>query len=654
MNKRKAIVTGVCLLLVMMLLAGCSYMDDLPKEWKLPGIWEGGEAQADEGEDSSSPWRRGDDLKPQMPEFDDFLESLFVDSANSNTLNLHFYLADPEAYGITPGPVTLGEFGYEDKELSARSIQECRNYLARYSRDIMDRDQKIAADILEVYLDNSEQDLEFDYYYEPFKPGMGVHVSLPYSLAEYKFYDEQDVEDYLELLTQLEEYFKKILSWEEIKAGEGLFMTDERLDTVLEECGTYIWDGKESFFLNETFRERLEELEVLTQEQKDAYQKEEERILRTDFASAYEYLRAGLENLRGQGVNDQGVCYFPQGQEYYEYLINSNIGMTYRDVDELYQAIAEEIIGIYNTVYDIYDSNEGMWEEEEFGAQVDGRTPEEMLEDLRERISGDFPDTADSRYEIKKVPESMEEYMNPAFYMIPPIDRYYENVIYINEGQMKEGADGLYTTLAHEGYPGHLYQSVYFADQSSSSFRKMLDFTGYSEGWGTYAEYYSCRWLDGMSQAQREVYGLSQRLNLAISALLDIGINYYGWSREDTVQMCEGLTGTPSQDIVDEVYPYMISDPAGYLDYYVGYMEIVKMSDTARERLGGNFDVREFHRFLLDFGPAPFTVIQPYFQEWMEGCGEAPKPPVFDEDPQVAWKPGESRLRAVVNRVSFE
>ena len=639
MIKKKTAARWACLTLAVVFLTGCSYSEELFRYRGMPGAQEtseNGELQDSDGETSSSgsPWKRGDGMRPELLSFDDFLESMFLESANSNTLNLHFYLADPEAYGITPGPVTLGEFGYEDKELSAQSIQECRNYLKRYSRDDMTRDQKISADILDAYLDISERDLEFDYYFEPFKPGMGVHVSLPYSLAEYTFYDRQDVEDYLELLTQLEEYFGKVLNWEELKAEEGLFMTDERLDTVVEECQTYVWDGKEEFFLHETFLERLEEIPDLPEDEKERFRAEEEYLLRTDFVSAYEALIDGLEGLRGMGENDKGVCYFPKGQDYYEYLIDSNIGMTYESVDDLYQAIAEEIIGIYNEVYDIYDREGDQWDPEEPRTSGE-RTPEEMLEDLRERIQEDFPEAPASSYQVKRVPKSMEEYMNPAFYMIPPVDRYYENVIYINEGQLKEGADGLYTTLAHEGYPGHLYQSVYFGGKGSN-FRKMLDFTGYSEGWGTYAEYYSCRWLDDMEQTAQELYCLSDRLNLAISALLDVGINYYGWSREDTAQMCENLTGTPSEDIVADVYPYMISDPGGYLDYYVGYMEIIKMSDAAKAALGGSFDIQEFHRFLLDFGPAPFTVIQPYFQEWLDSYGES-QIPSFDEDPRVAW-----------------
>ena len=650
MNRKKTAARWLCLILAAVFLTGCSYTQELFKDWKLPvedraveSSQSGEESGAKRDSADASPWKKGDELRPGTMDFDDFLESLFLDSATSNTLNLHFYFADPEGYGITPGPVTFGEFGYEDKELSAQSIEECRRYLERYSREDMDQDQRISADLLDAYLDISERDLEFDYYFEPFKPGMGVHVSLPYSLAEYVFYDEQDVEDYLELLSLFEEYFGKVLEWEGKKAAEGLFMTDERLDTVLEECRAYLWDGQEEFFLNETFYERLEEVPGLTEEEKDAYRKEEEQILKTDFTSAYGLLIDGLEGLRGSGVNDKGVCYFPKGQEYYVYLIDSNIGMTYDTVDELYQAVGEEIIGIYNQVYAIYEEDESLWEQEEYVEREDDRSPEEMLEDLRERIGEDFPEAPDSSYQVKKVPKSMEEYMNPAFYMIPPVDRYNENVIYINEGQMKEGTDGLYTTLAHEGYPGHLYQSVYFGSKGCN-FRKMLDFTGYSEGWGTYAEYYSCRWLDGMTDAQKDLYCLSERLNLAISALLDIGINYYGWTREETEQMCENLTGASSEKIVENVYPYIISDPGGYLDYYVGYMEIVKMADTARETLGAGFDIREFHRFLLDFGPAPFTVIQPYFQEWMDGF-EGTKIPIFDEDPKVARLRGQNMLK---------
>ena len=87
---------------------------------------------------------------------------------------------------------------------------------------------------------------------------------------------------------------------------------------------------------------------------------------------------------------------------------------------------------------------------------------------IRDRIKTDFPELTDSTYEVKHVPKALESSLSPAFFLIPPIDSDTTNVIYINDKSREEGTD-LYSVLAHEGYPGHLYQSVYFNRKQSLS-----------------------------------------------------------------------------------------------------------------------------------------------------------------------------------------
>lgn len=621
----------------MSMLTGCSSEDILngfSGNNEKETVQEDGSSQA-HADEKKSVWEQGSMLRGDDLSFDEFLKELFVDSASSDTMTLHFFLSDPESYGITPGPITFGDYGYKDKESSLKSLEDCRYFLDKFRKTGLDREQQISADILEAYLNNCEKNLELEYYYEPLKAGMGLQAGIPYSMAEYTFYKKQDVEDYLELLTQVGDYYKQVIDWERQKAAEGLFMTDELLDMVIEECRVYQWNGEEEYFLHETFKERLDELPELSEAEKQDYVDREIQILKNEFYEAYEILIKGLEDLRGKGTNDKGLYYFSKGQKYYEYLIESNIGMTYSGVDELYTVLSQEIQDIYDEMYDLFARDDTLWDRWNDNPE-DDRNPDEMLEDLNLRIQEDFPQGPDSRYEVKKVSKSMENYMNPAFYMIPPIDRYTENVIYINEKEL-EGNYNIYATLAHEGYPGHLYQNTYFCDKNNTEFRKMLDFTGYTEGWGLYAEYYSYRWMDQISQEEQILNCLSERLNIVTSALLDVGINYYGWTREDAAQICESIIGTKSEQIIEQVYPYMINDPAGYLDYYVGYLEISQMAKEAELALGNNFDIKEFHEFLLDFGPAPFTVIQPYFQEWMDSYGFENKFPDIEYNPIMVY-----------------
>lgn len=637
----KRIQVFVCLLTVAGLLCGCSfqwnkwYVLDGQQAWR---EWFGGagedseRSEIAEKDDASEADGEGTDKQNSLWDnaqqygfsedmsFDEFTEYLFRDAVNTDTLNLHFYLTDPESYGITPGPVTLGSFEAADSEENQAAIDACREQLESYQTQEMDRDQQITMDLLNAYLDLCEKDMEFEYYYEPLGAGSGLHASMPYVMAEYAFYDRQDVEDYLELMTQMEDYFQGVLAWERERASRGLFMTDTALDMVLEECEAYLWDGKSEFFLKESFAERLDGLTELTAEEKQAYIKRNDEVLREEFADAYKSLIAGLKKLRGSAVNEQGLCYLEKGKEYYEYLIESNIGMTYADVNELYISLGEEVDGLGRQMNQIlYSGGEALWNEWAQG-YTDEREPEEILVRLEQCVKEDFPELGSNEYQIKKVEESMEELMNPAFYMIPPIDAFDQNAIYINEYKLGDGDCNLFAVLAHEGYPGHLYQNMYFNSMDYCNFRKILQFTGYSEGWATYVEYYSYRWMTEKSAAVNMLEMIYDQLNLALSAFMDIGIHYFGWSLEDTAGFCQQMLGFGKEDmdIVEEIYNYILCDPAGYLDYYVGYLEIRKMAEQAQEELGSLYDVKEFHRFILEFGPATFTVMQPYFEEWIE------------------------------------
>ncbi len=551
--------------------------------------------------------------------FDEFLDALFQEAANADTLTLHFFLTDPEKAGIEPGPVTLGRVeGAKEEELE--SIALLGEILESYPREELSREQRITADILTEYLDCLEKDFEMQYYFEIFNQGMGLHVSLPYALAEYVFYDEQDVEDYLTLLQDLDAYYRSALDWERQKAEEGLFISDESLDAVLEECRVYLWDGEEDFFLRESFRERLEELEGLTEAEIRSYMERHDKILKEDFTAAYRNLIDGLEELRGSGTNDKGLYYYPRGKEYYEYLIECNIGMTYESVEELFEVIHQDVLDILEEVRDILygEGKEGVLEEVTRKREVT-ETPEEMLEDLRRRILEDFPNAEGSDYRIKKVTPSMEDVTSPAFYMIPPLDRYDRNVIYLNDKTLKEQSYNVYSVLAHEGFPGHLYQNLLYHGNPHSRLRAVMQYTGYSEGWGTYAELYSYRWMEEQSEDAREANYLMARLNLAYAAYLDIAIHYYGWDETEVQKFCQEWMGIDSKEAVDSLYDYIIGNPAGYLDYYVGYLEILKLRDRAQEALGDRYQTKAFHQFVMEFGPAPFTVIRPYLEEWIEG-----------------------------------
>ncbi|OYP59497.1 hypothetical protein CG709_00440 [Lachnotalea glycerini] len=241
--------------------------------------------------------------------------------------------------------------------------------------------------------------------------------------------------------------------------------------------------------------------------------------------------------------------------------------------------------------------------------------PNTILEDLKSKITTDFPEPPNADYTVKYIDSSLSKHLSPAFYLTPPIDNITNNSIYINPDSNYSKID-LYTTLAHEGYPGHLYQNIYFNANNSDLIRKLLNYGGYTEGWATYVEMYSYQ-LTNIDSNLSKFLQLNNAITLYLYANMDIGINYNGWSLKDTSDYLSNY-GISDENAVSKVYCAIISEPTNYLKYCIGYLEFMELKKTAEKELGSNFQLKDFHEFILDTGPAPFYIIDKYMNTWMK------------------------------------
>ena len=231
-----------------------------------------------------------------------------------------------------------------------------------------------------------------------------------------------------------------------------------------------------------------------------------------------------------------------------------------------------------------------------------------------EKIQDDFPSGYETNYTLNEVPKSLEKYQSPAYYYIPSIDNNTVNNIFINKYSDYADMD-LYPVLAHEAFPGHMYQTTYFQNTNPDPIRALLRYTGYLEGWGLYSELYSYD-LSGQEENVAEFNRTINCIAYDIYCLSDIGINYDGWSREDTVDFV--TSAGYDEEAGNSVYEAMIENPCSYMTYYLGYLEFMDMKQTAREELGKEFDVKAYHQFILETGPAQFEIIHDRFDTWLE------------------------------------
>lgn len=541
--------------------------------------------------------------------FQTYTNELFRQELSGNTLSLHYTLKNPDTYHIMDTPVSLGSY-QTDASYVCASLENSLSLLHSYDKSKLSENHQITYEILEAHLTSSLRESQYLLYEEPLAPLTGTQAQLPVLLSEYQFYKKQDIDTYLALLGEIPEYFASILTFEEEKAKQGLFMSLSQADAIIEECETFI-NLQENNYLYSSFSERIQSLD-LSPKITDAYIEKNSDCIKQYVIPAYEQLKQGITSLRETGTNSGGLCHLPKGIPYYESLVATETGSS-RSIPELQQLtkkqIKEDLFSIQKTLSDISDDQPSPSSDffKSQGVVLEDSNPSAILSSLKSNLSGHFPAPPNVNVQIKYVSKEMENYLSPAFYLIPAIDNTEENIIYINNGHMSDDIS-LYTTLAHEGYPGHLYQTTYFAGQNPDPIRNLLDFGGYTEGWATYSEMLSY-YFAPIEKPQATLMQKNTSILLGLYALADMGIHYDGWSLFDTIAFFRGY-GITDTDAIEEIYDLILSDPANYLKYYIGYIEFLELKKEAITLWGEDFSQERFHKAVLNIGPAPFDLIR--------------------------------------------
>lgn len=546
-------------------------------------------------------------------EFESYIEDIFQQEMKTNTLNLHYTLAYPEDYGIDEYQVSLGTMEPDMLEKNQQETEKLQKELEKFDPSQLSEENQIIYDILSLEF-SSQLSLGSSYLLqEPLGPNLGIQAQLPILLAEYTFRTSSDIKDYFSLLADIPAYFQSILEFEEKKAEEGLFMSDISADRIIQQCQSFMETGTENYLFS-MFNQKVEELlnsKRISRHQADSFIEMHDKLMDQFVFPAYLSLSQGLEELKGMGKNAGGLVYLDGGRDYYKYLVQSTVG-DYRSLDEILQSLLLQLQEDYSKVQELLAQNPEIISSA-YSLPSSGLSSEQMLDYLQHIITDDFPELEVKEYEVKYVPESMEEFSSPAFYLTPPMDTLTPNTIYINQSSQVSQAE-LFTTLAHEGFPGHLYQTVYFAGQGHHPIRELLSCSGYIEGWATYVESlsygYASPFLD-IDQKIMDFLYLNRSISLCLYSILDLGIHYQGWNMDTTVDTL-AVFGVTDQETCQEIFQYIVENPANYLKYYLGYLNFISLKDTVQTEAGSSFNLKEFHKNLLDIGPAPFPVVEKY------------------------------------------
>ena len=552
--------------------------------------------------------------------FENFAESLFEKEVSGNVLNLHYSLANPEKQGISRPRASLGTLA-TDNSNAIRQYEQYEAKLKTFSPAKLSQTNRLTLDMLLLYYHTQASLGEHYLLEEPLGPSLGIQAQLPVLLAEYNFYNNQDITDYLNLLCSTKEYFQSILAFEQTKSDAGFFMCDETLERIQDQCRAFIQNPDSNYML-EIFSQKLKAYGKLSEKDQEQLNLTHKQILKEKVLPAYQTLIEGLEQLRGTGKNTGGLVNFSGGKEYYQYLLKSQVGI-YIPVEKLEKRLTQQLSTDSQEISELLKQHPQLLTLLNEKTDLPDMEPTRVMELLEKNIQQDFPSTASVDFEIRSVHKSMEEFLSPAFYLTPPMDTGAPNVIYINHGRQISNLE-LFTTLAHEGFPGHLYQTVYFGRQSPSHIRYLIDYSGYVEGWATYVESYAydyaADYLSAGTLSSQEASActrlswLNRSVNLCIYSLLDVGIHYHGWTPAQAARFLN-LFGIRDAAVTAEIYRYITETPANYLKYYVGYLNFLDLKEEQQSLLGENFDLKSFHQKILEIGPVQFPVLRKYMNE---------------------------------------
>lgn len=537
-------------------------------------------------------------------EFNRFLSDTFIQETSSNTMNLHFTLSDPTSAGITDYDVTFGDYSAEGRKSSLLATKQLREQLDDFSYRSLTEDEQIVYDVLSDYLDRQLALSDYPLFDEVLTPSGGATSQLPILLAEYRFHSAQDVEDYLALLSQMDTYFDQILAYEQEKADAGLFMSDDCCRKVIESCEVFTLHPDDNFLIT-TFDNRLDQLEGISDGDKADYRKQNQTAIAEHVIPAYQNIASGLTKLMGRGRNDWGLCNYEDGSAYYSALVAYYTGCD-DTVEELFSQIEEKRTADLAVCSTLLSEKPSLLLESD-SVTLDYADEAAMIQALENAITADFPEVPDNNWELVHVDPALSDYLAPAFYITAPIDNYKSNRIYLNTAANYDSL-GLFTTLAHEGFPGHLYQTVCSYAYGMNPLHTLLNYPGYTEGWATYVEMQSYYYA-GLDEDMASLLQHNQAVMLSLYATSDIGIHYYGWEKDEMMKLWSGY-GITDEATVEAITNLILEEPGNYLKYYVGYMKFTQLREACEAKQKSAFDPVQFHEEIMRIGPAPFELLE--------------------------------------------
>ncbi|WP_136480805.1 DUF885 domain-containing protein [Cognatitamlana onchidii] len=528
--------------------------------------------------------------------------------------------------------------------------------LLSYDYDKQSPENQLNTDILAYYMKiNVIESEPFSYYGYPVNQLFGTHSSLPSMMSSsHKLNDESDIQAYISRLSQFDTKFSQRIENLRIRESKGIIPPRFINKLVLEDLKGFIGLQKDSLgnlpdtsmaitsnILYTNFETKVAEIDI-SDDKKSNYKKQVFDTIENVVFPAYQSLIVYFENLNHKATNDAGVWKFPNGKAYYRYRLKKATTLDL-DPEEIYAIGLSEVarikqemnailetVGYADSTKTIGEIIQKLNQEERFmypnndeGHEMILRDFDSILIDISQGLDLAFSIRPKAKLEVKRVPVFREAGASLAYYQGPAMDGSRGGIFYINLRAPNEVAKfGMKTLAYHEGIPGHHFQiAIQNELEGLPTFRNVIPFKAYGEGWALYTE--QLAWELGFYE--NDPFGNLGRLQAemlrSVRLVVDAGIHYKKWTREEAIDYMVTNTGLPTNEITTEVERYIVT-PGQACSYKVGMMKLLELREKAKQELGKAFDLRKFHNAVLKNGSVPLTVLEKIIDDYISATLE--------------------------------
>ena len=500
--------------------------------------------------------------------------------------------------------------------------------LGKYDRNKMSGEDKLSYDIFEWYLQNEVRGDQFKYHNYPVNQFNGIQNELPnLMVSNHPVNNEKDAKDYIERLSKFDTKFESLLEGMKLRERNGVILPRVLIDRVISQIKDFIPEDINSNVLFISFKEKVEKLDNLERKDKDGFYAKAEYEIKTSVYPSYKSLIEYLEKLREKAGDDVGAWALPDGDAYYSYKLKSytttdispeqvhEIGLTEVGRIEAEMKATIEQLGHKNVLpgefmRQLAKDSRFRYEDSTEGKQKVLKDYEEAIKNSDKATEACFDLRPNIKVEVRPVPEFKQDTAEQAYLVPGSSDGKRPSVLYINVGDINSIMKyNLKSMTAHETIPGHhIQRGIQRQLKGVPMFRTAVPFTAFAEGWAMYSER-----LFWEQNTQKDPYDNLGRLQFelwrAARLVVDTGIHYKRWTRQQAIDYMVNTTGMSLNTVTNEVDRYIV-DPGQACAYTIGMLKHLELREKAKKELGNKFDIKKYHNAVLKNGAMPLEILE--------------------------------------------